>query len=83
MSGEMTELRLILAMAPSYQGGHSKIGAEVAAYLGVPFPLRLKSLEQKAKANGFDPYDIWPWLKVSRRGIKNAAPSDAKDLHDE
>lgn len=62
------EPRLILAMAPSFQGGHSKIGAEVADYLGLPFPLTTSALETKAKACGVDPYDIWPWLKRVREG---------------
>lgn len=60
------ELRLILAMAPSFQGGHSKTGAEVADYLGIPFPLTVTNLEKKAKEHGLDPYDIWPWLKQTR-----------------
>lgn len=64
--GIRAELRLILAMAPSFQGGHSKIGGEVADYLGIPFPLTTTNLEKKAKACGFDPYDIWPWLKQVR-----------------
>lgn len=61
-----TELRLILAMAPSFQGGHSKIGDEVAEYLGIPFPLTTSNLEKKAKEHGFDPHDLWPWLKQIR-----------------
>ena len=61
-----TELRLILAMAPSFQGGHSKTGGEVAEYLGIPFPLTTTNLEKKAKACGFDPYDLWPWLREIR-----------------
>ena len=60
------ELRLILAMAPSFQGGHSKTGSDVADYLGIPFPLTTSNLEKKAQAEGFDPYDIWPWLKQIR-----------------
>lgn len=68
-----TEMRLILSMAPSFQGGHSKTGAEVADYLGIPFPLRVASLEKKAKACGFDPYDLWPWLKQ----IRERANADA------
>jgi hypothetical protein len=61
-----TEMRLILAMAPSFQGGHCKTGGEVADYLGIPFPLTTTNLEKKAKECGFDPYDIWPWLKQIR-----------------
>lgn len=63
---QSTEMRLILAMAPSYQGGHSKIGGEVADYLGIPFPLTTTNLEKKAVEHGFDPHDIWPWLKQAR-----------------
>lgn len=58
-----TELRLILAMAPSFQGGHSKTGGEVADYLGIPFPLSMTNLKRKARECGLKPYDLWPWLK--------------------
>ncbi len=62
-------LWLILAMAPSFQGGNSKIGGEVADYLGIPFPLTTSNLEKKAKECGFDPYDLWPWLKQIMEGF--------------
>jgi hypothetical protein len=77
-----TELRLILAMAPSFQGGHSKMGGEVADYLGIPFPLSVTHLRRKALACGLKPYDLWPWLKEiedRRRAFlaaKRTAPSD-------
>lgn len=70
-----TELRLILSMAPSFQGGHCKTGNEVAEYLGIPFPLTTANLEKKAKAFGFDPYDLWPWLKQ----IRNRRPQPDYD----
>lgn len=56
------ELRLILMMAPSFQGGHSNVGYEVAEYLGIPFPITVKNLEKKAQENGLKRYDLWPWL---------------------
>lgn len=62
---QSTELRLILAMALSFPG-HSRIGGEVADYLGIPFPLTTTDLEKKAMEHGFDPHDIWPWLKQVR-----------------
>ena len=61
------ELRLILLMAPSFQGGHSDVGAEVAEYLGIPFPLRMGSLCAAARARGFDPDEVWPWHARMRR----------------
>lgn len=56
-------LRLILAMAPSFQGGHSKTGADVAAWLGIEPPLRMPALRALARTHGFDPLDLWPWSK--------------------
>lgn len=61
---EREAVRLVLAMAPSFQGGHSKTGSEVADLLGVPFPLRVPDLEKKARALGFDPADLWPWRRT-------------------
>lgn len=65
------ELRLILAMAPSFQGGHSKTGAEVSDYLAIPFPLTMTNLEKKARTSGFDPDDIWPWHRQNRKVVTN------------
>ena len=64
---EAEAVRLVLAMAPSFQGGHSKIGGEVADLLGIPFPLTMQNLAQKARALGFEPVDLWPWSATHGR----------------
>lgn len=63
---EREAVRLVLVMAPSFQGGHSKTGGEVADMLGIPFPLTLPNLAKKARALGFDPDNLWPWWKKMR-----------------
>jgi len=60
-------LRLVLTMAPSFQGGHSRTGDAVAKFLGVDFPIRVTALEVVARARGFDPDELWPWLREVRR----------------
>lgn len=59
-------LRLVLVMAPSFQGGHSKTGDDVCAFLGIEFPVRMPALAKAAQARGFDPGDLWPWWKKMR-----------------
>jgi hypothetical protein len=59
--------------APSHQGGHSKTGDAIAEVLGVPFPLNVYDLEKAAKAEGYDPNDLWPWLADMRRKTAQAA----------
>ncbi|CAH2601922.1 conserved protein of unknown function [Rhodovastum atsumiense] len=59
-------MRLVLVMAPSFQGGHSKTGGEVSDFLGIPFPLCMGNLEKAARACGFDPAELWPWLAKVR-----------------
>lgn len=60
-SPDREALRLLLVMAPSFQGGHSHTGSEVASFLGIPFPLRMPALATAARARGFDPDELWPW----------------------
>lgn len=73
---EMT--RLILMMAGSFQGGHSRTGGEVADFLGIPFPLTMKSLEKAAKARGLDAADLWPWLIEMRAKRATKEPSNVE-----
>ncbi|MFC4170064.1 hypothetical protein [Teichococcus aestuarii] len=66
--------RLVLVMAPSFQGGHSKTGDEVAAFLGIPFPIVMPALEKAARMRGFDPAKLWPWyekMKRERASVRN------------
>lgn len=68
VSDQITErelMRLVLIMAPSFQGGHCKTGAEVATLLGISFPLRMSNLERAARGMDYDPNDLWPWLPKS------------------
>lgn len=58
---------------PSHQGGHSDTGAAIAEALDVPFPLNVYELEKAAKAEGYDPNDLWPWLQEQRRQGRRAS----------
>ncbi len=60
--------RLVIMMAPSFQGGHSRTGGEVADALNIPFPVTMPSLEKRAVAEGLDPNELWPWLAPMRAG---------------
>lgn len=53
--------------APSHQGGHSATGDAIAEALGVSFPLNVYELEKAAKAEGYDPNVLWPWLAEQRK----------------
>lgn len=68
----------ILLQAPSYQGGHSRVGGEIADRLGIPFPLRMSALASAARARGFDPGDLWPWWAKMHRERQAMEASDAK-----
>ena len=58
--------RLVFRMAPSFQGGHSDVGGEVAQELMVAFPIHMPSLEKRAVEAGLDPNELWPWLAPMR-----------------
>jgi hypothetical protein len=63
----MTPERKVLFMAASqFQGGHSAVGGEIAAVLGISFPISMEKLERKAKSEGLDPNELWPWLAPMR-----------------
>lgn len=58
----MTERELLFMCASSFQGGHSAVGGHLSDVLGVPFPISMPNLVKKAKAEGFNPATLWPWL---------------------
>lgn len=67
MADEIRKYReTLFRAAPSHQGGHSDTGAAIAECLGCLFPLRFPDLEIKAKAEGFDTTELWPWLYKMR-----------------
>ncbi len=69
LRAEVERLRKALFMTAAHsQGGHSESGMVVAKLLGVPFPVRMKALEKKAKAEGYDTHALWPWLYQMRAG---------------
>lgn len=75
-----TEDRLILLMAPSFQGGHCATGNAVAEYLGIPFPLKMDALAKAAKARGFKPNILWPWwakMVADRNAMAKLEKEDA------
>jgi hypothetical protein len=62
--------RALLMCACSFQGSNGIVGAEVAIALGVPHPIRMINLVEQCRREGFDPDDLWPWLRpmVEARG---------------
>lgn len=58
--------------APSHQGGSSDTGRAIADALGVTFPLNVYDLERAARAEGYDPDKLWPWLNEQRRNASSA-----------
>ena len=68
-SKEILRLRKALYMCAAHcQGGHSGAGGEASEVLGVPFPIRMPQLEAAAIRDGFDPDELWPWLRPMREG---------------
>lgn len=60
--------REALFMCASHcQGGHSNAGAAAAEVLGIPFPITMDALVEKAESEGFDPNELWPWFMRQRR----------------
>lgn len=80
MADERMYREALFRAAPSHQGGHSDTGAAIAECLGLEFPLKFPNLEIKAKAEGFDPADLWPWLMKIRRDVA-AKLAEAADGH--
>lgn len=76
-------LRLVLAMAPSFQGGNSKTGDEVAAFLGIPFPVAMPALEKAARARGFKPAKLWPWYAQMKRERAKARREERAEVEKE
>lgn len=59
-------LRQALFMcAASCQGGHSTSGKAASDALGVPYPVRMEALIEKAVAEGRDPNRLWPWTMTN------------------
>jgi len=58
-------VRLVFLMAPSLQGD-GKISSEVAKFLGIELPLTMAGLSNAARARGFRPAELWPWLFPSK-----------------
>jgi len=59
LSGERAAL---FKCAASCQGGHSDAGAAAADALGIPFPITMSNLISKAREEGLNPRDVWPWF---------------------
>jgi hypothetical protein len=61
---EIVELRKALFMAAAHcQGGNGNSGFVIARLLGVPHPVRMDALKERAEREGLDPDQLWPWLK--------------------
>lgn len=69
--GRHNETRRALFMcAASCQGGHSRAGDAAANVLRIPFPITMENLIEKAREEGFDPDDLWPWMMRRRTGAE-------------
>ena len=66
VSLDQTRVALFMCAA-SCQGGHSDAGMAAAEALGIPFPVRMDALVEKAIAEGRDTDALWPWLMRRRK----------------
>jgi hypothetical protein len=65
---DLQEHRKALFMcAANCQGGHSHAGEIASRVLGVGFPINMKELAAKAKVEGLDPTELWPWWERQRK----------------
>lgn len=61
----MSNERIALFMCASHcQGGHSLAGAAAAKALGITFPITMKKLANRARKEGLDPKELWPWYPI-------------------
>ena len=60
--------RALFMCASHCQGGHSYAGDAAAEVLGVPFPIQMPDLIAKAREEGINPAELWPWLKGHNYG---------------
>lgn len=73
--------RIALFMCAAHcQGGHSDAGRVAAEVLNVPFPIRMEDLARQAKAEGFDPKQLWPWLKGSTLSATDGSSAGSPSL---
>lgn len=64
---EIEKLRVALFMCAAHcQGGSSNAGVVAANELGIPFPIRMDDLVDRARKEGLDPDRLWPWLRPMR-----------------
>lgn len=62
------ERKALFMCAAHCQGGHSQAGDAAAEALGVPFPIRMGDLAEKARGEGVNPATLWPWL-IRQNGL--------------
>jgi predicted RNase H-like HicB family nuclease len=82
-NGKIRDYRVALFMAAAHcQGGHSDAGAIIADLLGVPLPLRMESLADRARKEGLDPDGLWPWwakMRAERGEYRKAGEKEKPD----
>jgi hypothetical protein len=72
MNAQVKQLEEMLLGAASHcQGGHSGLGAKIADYFGIPFPLCMANLRKAAINRGFEPAKLWPWWAGALAGKDN------------
>lgn len=83
MNRERELTKALLMCAASCQGGHSDAGMAASEALGIPFPIRMESLEAAAIREGFDPRELYPWwfrMREQRAAAKATQEADHADV---
>lgn len=58
--------RIALFMCAAHcQGRHSTAGRVAARALGIEFPITMPNLARRAKAEGLNAKELWPWWTKS------------------
>jgi len=66
------ERRALFLAGQHCQGGHSEAGRAIADLLGLPFPLNMRDLIAKVRAEGENPAAFYPWL-IRAHGVVHGA----------
>jgi hypothetical protein len=70
--------RALFMCAAHCQGGHSAAGSEASQVLGVPFPITMSEMVAKARADGLNPAELWPWAPTGLFTAKERAEARAR-----
>ena len=74
----MSRRALFMAAGHCLGGG---VSPEIAAALGIPHPIKSTDLQERARAEGYDPGELWEWTRPSA-GRKPYVPPAADAVCD-